>query len=134
MCVCVWSYLRRTVSQRSEVRNLADGAHSPHVALVARAVLRRGEKSFRIQTLHTSVDGNFADSPQIAVTPDLQLRRVLCRNTAERRGENTPSETSNDWAKSHSSVPSSLRKRSPSAWNLYSGIYRGVFVVSTGQH
>lgn len=59
------------------VTNLADGAHGSHVAFVSRAELGRGQQPRRVQAVQAPIDRNLADRPQIAVTPDLQLGRVL---------------------------------------------------------
>ena len=64
--------------------NLADGAHGSHVALVSRAEFRRGQQPCRVQAVQTPIDGNLTHRPQVAVTPDLQLGRVLCGDPAAR--------------------------------------------------
>lgn len=65
--------------------NLADGAHGSHVALVSRAEFRRGQQPCRVQAVQTPIDGNLTHRPQVAVTPDLQLGRVLCGNPATKK-------------------------------------------------
>lgn len=60
--------------------NLTDGAHGPHVALIAGAVLGGGqqrfgvEEGFGVQSVQTSIDGNLTHRTQVTVAPDLQLR------------------------------------------------------------
>lgn len=66
--------------------NLADGAHSSHVALVSGAEFRRGQQPCRVQAVQAPVDGNLTHRPQIAVTSDLQLGGVLCGDSAAREG------------------------------------------------
>lgn len=66
--------------------DLADGAHGSHVTLVSRAEFRWGQQPCRVQAVQTPIDGNLTHRPQIAVTPDLQLGRVLCGNPVTREG------------------------------------------------
>ena len=64
--------------------NLAYGAHGSHVAFVSRAKFRRGQQPCRVQAVQTPIDGNLTHRPQVAVTPDLKLWRMLRGNPAER--------------------------------------------------
>lgn len=66
--------------------NLADGAHGSHVALISRAEFRWGQQPCWVQAVQTPIDGNLTHRPQVAVTPDLQLGRMLCGNPAAREG------------------------------------------------
>lgn len=66
--------------------NLTDGAHGPHVAFIAWAVLGWGqqrfgvEEGFGVQGIHASIDWNLTHRTQVTVAPDLQFRGVLRRN------------------------------------------------------
>jgi len=72
--------------------NLADGAHGPHVAFIARAVFGRGqqqfgvEEGFGVQGVQASVDRHLTHRTQVTVAPDLQFGRVL-RRDPEQRGD-----------------------------------------------
>lgn len=70
--------------------NLTDGAHGPHVAFIAWAVLGWGqqrfgvEEGFGVQGVQASIDWNLTHRTQVTVAPDLQLWGVLRWNPVKR--------------------------------------------------
>lgn len=68
------------VMARRHGAHLADGAHGSHVALIPRAELWRREQASRVKAVQASVDGDFAYSPQVTVTPDLEFGGVFIGN------------------------------------------------------
>lgn len=71
------------IKMEMQATNLTDGAHGPHVAFIARAVLWWGqqrfgvEEGFGVQRIQTSVYWNLTHRTQVTVAPDLQFGGVL---------------------------------------------------------
>lgn len=78
------------ISMQQLATNLTDGAHGPHVAFIAWAILGWGqqrfgvEEGFGVQGVQASIDWNLTHRTQVTVAPDLQLGGVLRRNSDRR--------------------------------------------------